>query len=250
MINYLNIFLLLLLINIYQSNNINDLYDLKAKNNTICDLKISTDNIIIFDKCILSNEWKLYYDKVTSQNALEVYENEKTKRRIFNFDYIIDNHKSQQDIIIQNITIKAYNNKKFINNINISISNKFPIFLKKGDNFDVIIEYENYNYLYINLIISVFLKDNINSKIVDLNFGYRKIVSNEFNTKINLSYFFLIIFFIIIIFLLRLRLLITDNQFIGYSINYSIIFYDYKIYILYYICFFYFISNYISKIIF
>ena len=219
MINYLNIFLLLLLINIYQSNNINDLYDLKAKNNTICDLKISTDNIVIFDKCILSNEWKLYYDKVTSQNALEVYENEKTKRRIFNFDYIIDNHKSQQDIIIQNITIKAYNNKKFINNINISISNKFPIFLKKGDNFDVIIEYENYNYLYVNLIISVFLKDNINSKIVDLNFGYRKIVSNEFNTKTNLSYFFLIIFFIIIIFLLRLRLLITDNQFIRIHID-------------------------------
>ena len=213
--NYLYIFLLFILIVNSLKTNDDDFLDLKNHNSSICDLIISTDNLIIFEKCILSNEWKLFYEKTTSQNVLEVYENKETKRRVFNFDYIIDNHKQQQDIVIQNISIKTYDNKKFLHNINISIpNNRFPIYLKKGDNFDVIVEYKKYNLLYVNFVFSVFINNNINSKIIDLSFGYKKIVSNEFKKKIDLSYFFLVIFFIIFIFLLRLKFLITDNKFI------------------------------------
>jgi hypothetical protein len=156
-------------------------------------LKISTDNLVIFEKCVLSDEWKLFYEKTTSQNVLEVYENKETKRRVFNFDYI-DSQKQQQDIIIQNITVQVYDNKDFIHNINISILNdNFPIYLKRGDNFDVIVEYENFDLLYVNLVFSVYFKNNINSKIIDLSFGYKKIISNEFIKKIDL--FFLGYFF-------------------------------------------------------
>ena len=143
--NYLYIFLLFILIVNSLSSNDNDFFDLKNHNSSICDLKISTDNLVIFEKCVLSDEWKLFYEKTTSQNVLEVYENKETKRRVFNFDYI-DSQKQQQDIIIQNITVQVYDNKDFIHNINISILNdNFPIYLKRGDNFDVIVEYENFD---------------------------------------------------------------------------------------------------------
>ena len=216
---YHYIFLLFIYIVNTKQTDDNDFLDLKLKNSSICDLKITTDKLVVFDKCILSDEWKLYYEKTTSQNVLEVYENKETTRRIFNFDYIIDIHKSQQDILIKNITIQTFYKKNFINNIDISISKKFPIFLKKGDNFDLIVEYENYDFLYVDLVLSIYLQNNINSKIVDLNFGYKKIISNEFKQKINLSYFFLIIFFIIFIFLIRQRFLISENQFIKIHID-------------------------------
>ena len=216
---YLYFFLLYIII--VKANQSDDYYflELKNKNSSICDLKISTDNLVIFDKCVLSREWKLFYEKTTSQNVLEVYENKETTRRIFNFDYTIDSHKSQQDIKIYNITIKAYDNKNYINSIDISNSNKFPITLKKGDNFDVIVEYDNYNLTYVNLVLSIFMNNNINSEIVDLNFGYKKIMSNDYNKRIDLSYLFLVIFFIIFIFLLRLKILIEDNQFIKIHID-------------------------------
>ena len=217
--NYLYIFLLFILIVNSLSSNDNDFFDLKNHNSSICDLKISTDNLVIFEKCVLSDEWKLFYEKTTSQNVLEVYENKETKRRVFNFDYI-DSQKQQQDIIIENITVQVYDHKDFIHNINISILNdNFPIYLKRGDNFDVIVEYENFDLLYVNLVFSVYFKNNINSKIIDLSFGYKKIISNEFIKKIDLSYFFLVIFFIIFIFLLRLKFLITDNKFIKIHID-------------------------------
>ena len=41
------------------------------------------------------------------------------------------------------------------------ITNTFPISLKKGDNFDVIIEYDNYDLAYVNLVISIFMINNI-----------------------------------------------------------------------------------------
>ena len=158
------------------------------------------------------------YEKSTSQNTLEVYENKKTTRRLFNFEYIIDNHKSQKDITFKEIIIKAFDNRHvFINNIN--ISSTFPLTLKKGDNFDIIVEYENYNLTYINLVLSIFMVNNIDSKVYDLNFGYRKIMSNDYNNKIDLSYLFLIIFFIIFVFLLRLKFLIEENQFIKVPID-------------------------------
>ena len=216
---YLSFFILFIII--IKSKQIEDIdfLDLKQKNNSICDLKISTDNLIILEKCILSDEWKLFLEKTTSQNALEVYELRETKRRIFNLDYIIDNHKTQQDIIIKNITVKAYYKNTYIKNINISIANKFPIFLKRGDNFDIIVEYFDYDLLYLDLIINVYMQNNLNGKIITLNFGYKKILSNEFNNKINLSYFFLIIFFILFIFLLRLKFLIEENHFIRIHID-------------------------------
>lgn len=210
-------FLCILFVRMKQSNDY-DFFELKSKNSSLCDLKITTDNLIIFDKCILSDEWKLGYEKSTSQNALEVYENKKTTRRLFNIEYVIDNHKSQKDINFKEIIIKAFDNRHFfINNIN--ISNTFPMTLKKGDNFDVIVEYENYNLTYINLVFSIFMVNNIDSKVYDLNFGYRKIMSNDYNNKIDLSYLFLIIFFIIFIFLLRLKFLIEENQFIQVHID-------------------------------
>ena len=210
-------FLFLLFVKMKQSDDYDFLY-LKNKNSSLCDLKITTDNLIIFDKCILSHEWKLSYEKSTSQNSLEVYENKKTTRRLFNIEYVIDNHKSQKDINFKEIIIKAFDNRHvYVNNIN--ISNTFPMTLKKGDNFDVIVEYENYNLTYINLVLSIFMVNNIDSKVYDLNFGYRKIISNDYNNKIDLSYLFLIIFFIIFIFLLRLKFLIEENQFIQVHID-------------------------------
>ena len=208
--------LILLIINTKQSDDYYFL-DLKSKNSSICDLRITTDNFIIFDKCELSQEWKLYYEKTTSQNALEVYENKETPIRVINFEYIIDNQKTQPDIKFTNIEIKSYFNKIYINNIN--ISNPFPLYLKKGDNFDVIIEYGNLNYTYINLVISIFMKNDLDSSITDLNFGYSKILFNEYYEKTDLSYLFLVIFFIIFIFLLRLKFLIEENQFIVIHID-------------------------------
>ena len=201
----------LLIINTKQSDDYYFL-NLKSKNSSICDLRITTDNFIVFDKCELSPEWKLFYEKTTSQNALEVYENKETPIRVFNFEYIIDSHKSQPDIKFTNIEIKSYFNKVFINDMN--ISNQFPLTLKKGDNFDVIIEYGQMNYTYINLVINIFIKNDLDSSIVELNFGYSKILFNEYDEKIDLSYLFLVIFFIIFIFLLRLKFLIEENQFI------------------------------------
>ena len=48
-----------------------------------------------------------------------------------------NNHKSQPDLKFTNIEIKSYFNKIYINDMN--ITNQFPLNLKKGDNFDVII---------------------------------------------------------------------------------------------------------------
>ena len=208
--------LILLIINSKQSDDYY-FFDLKSKNSSICDLRITTDNFIIFDKCELSQEWKLYYEKTTSQNALEVYENKETPMRVINFEYIIDNHKTQPDIKFTNIEIKSYFNKIYIDNIN--IYNPFPLYLKKGDNFDVIIEYGNLNYTYINLVISIFMKNDLDSSITELNFGYSKILFNEYYEKTDLSYLFLVIFFIIFIFLLRLKFLIEENQFIVIHID-------------------------------
>jgi len=210
-------FLYILFVKMKQSDDY-DFLGLKNKNSSLCDLKITTDSLIIFDKCILSHEWKLSYEKSTSQNALEVYENKETTRRLFNIEYVIDNHKFQKDINFKNIIIKAFDNKHaYLNNIN--ISNTFPMTLKKGDNFDIIVEYHNYNLTYINLVLSIFMVNNIDSKVYDLNFGYRKIISNDFNNKIDLSYLFLIIFFIIFVFLLRLKFLVEENQFIQVHID-------------------------------
>ena len=206
----------ILLINTYQSSDYYFL-DLKSKNSSICDLRITTDKFIIFDKCELSPEWKLYLEKTTSQNSLEVYENKETPIRVINIEYLIDNHKTQPDIKFTNIEIKSYFDKIYINNLN--ISNQFPISLKKGDNFDVIIEYANMNYTYINLVINIFMINDLDSSIVDLNFGYSKILFNEYNEKIDLSYIFLVLFFIIFIFLLRLKFLIEENQFIVIHID-------------------------------
>ena len=206
----------ILRINTYQSSDYYFL-DLKSKNSSICDLRITTDKFIIFDKCELSPEWKLYLEKTTSQNSLEVYENKETPIRVINIEYLIDNHKTQPDIKFTNIEIKSYFDKIYINNLN--ISNQFPISLKKGDNFDVIIEYANMNYTYINLVINIFMINDLDSSIVDLNFGYSKILFNEYNEKIDLSYIFLVLFFIIFIFLLRLKFLIEENQFIVIHID-------------------------------
>ena len=206
----------ILIINTYQSSDYYFL-DLKSKNSSICDLRITTDKFIIFDKCELSPEWKLYLEKTTSQNSLEVYENKETPIRVINIEYLIDNHKTQPDIKFTNIEIKFYFDKIYINNLN--ISNQFPISLKKGDNFDVIIEYANMNYTYINLVINIFMINDLDSSIVDLNFGYSKILFNEYNEKIDLSYIFLVLFFIIFIFLLRLKFLIEENQFIVIHID-------------------------------
>ena len=206
----------ILIINTYQSSDYYFL-DLKSKNSSICDLRIATDKFIIFDKCELSPEWKLYLEKTTSQNSLEVYENKETPIRVINIEYLIDNHKTQPDIKFTNIEIKSYFDKIYINNLN--ISNQFPISLKKGDNFDVIIEYASMNYTYINLVINIFMINDLDSSIVDLNFGYSKILFNEYNEKIDLSYIFLVLFFIIFIFLLRLKFLIEENQFIVIHID-------------------------------
>ena len=207
---YLSLFCILLII----TRQSDDEYflSLKSKNSSICDLKITTDNFVIFSKCELSEEWKLYYEKTTSQNSLDVYENKETPIRVINFEYIMDNSKSQPDIKITNIEIKSFFNEIFIKNMN--ISNQFPILLKKGDNFDVIIEYGNMNYTYINLVINIFMKSDIDSTLAELNFGYSKILFNEYYQKLNLSYLFLVIFFIFFIFLLRLKFLIEENQFI------------------------------------
>ena len=214
---YFNLCLLnILIINTYQSSDYYFL-DLKSKNSSICDLRITTDKFIIFDKCELSPEWKLYLEKTTSQNSLEVYENKETPIRVINIEYLIDNHKTQPDIKFTNIEIKSYFDKIYINNLN--ISNQFPISLKKGDNFDVIIEYANMNYTYINLVINIFMINDLDSSIVDLNFGYSKILFNEYNEKIDLSYIFLVLFFIFFIFLLRLKFLIEENQFIVIHID-------------------------------
>lgn len=191
--------------------------DLKSKNSSICDLRITTDKFIIFEKCELSPEWKLYLEKTTSQNSLEVYEDKETPIRVINIEYLIDNHKSQPDIKFTNIEIKAYFDKIFINKIN--ITNEFPMNLKRGDNFDIIIEYGNMNYTYINLVIDIFMKNDLDSSLIDLNLGYSKILFNEYNEKIDLSYVFLVLFFIICIFLLRLKFLIEENQFIVIHID-------------------------------
>ena len=61
--------------------------------------------------------------------------------------------------------------------------------------------------------------NNINSKNIELNFGYRKIVSDEFINKIDLSYLFLTIFFIIFVFLIRIKFLVEENQFIKIHID-------------------------------
>ena len=53
-------------------------------------------------------------------------------------------------------------------------TNTFPKSLKKGDSFDVIIEYDNYNLTYVNLVISIFMVNNIESKVIDLNLVIEK----------------------------------------------------------------------------
>ena len=91
-----------------RQSNENDFIILKNKNSSICDLKITTDNLVIFDKCILSDEWNINFEKTLSQNSLEVYEKRETTRRVFNIEYAIDSHKSQQGIKFNNIML---NNK-------------------------------------------------------------------------------------------------------------------------------------------
>ena len=214
---YFNLCLLnILIINTYQSSDYYFL-ELKSKNSSICDLRITTDKFTIFDNCELSSEWKLYLERTSSQNSLEVYEKKETPIRVINIEYLIDSHKSQPDINFTNIKIETYFETNFIDYIN--ISNQFPISLKKGDNFDIIIEYAAMNYTYINLVINIFMKNDLDSSIVDLNFGYNKILFNEYNQKIDLSYLFLVLFFIIFIFLLRLKFLIEENQFIVIHID-------------------------------
>ena len=63
------------------------------------------------------------------------------------------------------------------------------------------------------------MKNDLDSSLIDLNFGYSKILFNEYNEKIDLSYVFLVLFFIICIFLLRLKFLIEENQFIVIHID-------------------------------
>ena len=184
--------LILLIINSKQSDDYY-FFDLKSKNSSICDLRITTDNFIIFDKCELSQEWKLYYEKTTSQNALEVYENKETPIRVINFEYIIDNHKTQPDIKFTNIEIKSYFNKIYIDNIN--ISNPFPLYLKKGDNFDVIIEYGNLNYTYINLVISIFMKNDLDSSITEVKYYLMNITKKLIYLIYFLLFFLLFLFF-------------------------------------------------------
>ena len=214
---YLYLYLInILIINTQQSDGYYFSY-LKTKNSSICDLRITTDKFIIFDNCELSYEWKLYYEKSSSQNALEIYEKKETPIRVINFEYIIDNHKNQPDIKFTNIEIQTFYNNLYINNIN--ISNEFPLYLKKGDNFDVIIEYESWNYTYIDLVINIFMQNDVDEGIAELNFGYNKILLNEYYEKIDLSYLFLVIFFIIFIFLLQLKFLIEENQFIVIHID-------------------------------
>ena len=191
--------------------------DLKSKNSSICDLRITTDKFIIFEKCELSPEWKLYLEKTTSQNSLEVYEDKETPIRVINIEYLIDNHKSQPDIKFTNIEIKEYLYKIFINKIN--ITNEFPMNLKRGDNFDIIIEYGNMNYTYINLVIDIFMKNDLDSSLIELKLSYSNILFKKKKKKIDLSYLFLVLFFIICIFLLRLKFLIEENQFIVIHID-------------------------------
>ena len=214
--NFIIFNFVILYIKSYQYNEY-DFLNLKETNSTICDLRISTENLIIFDKCILSEEWKLILEKTTSQNALQVYETETTSRRVFNIEYIIDPHKTQKDIKFNNITIDVFEKGNYLNNI--KITNTFPLILRKGDNFDVIVEYKNYNLTFIDIVISIFMINNINSKNIELNFGYRKIVSDEFINKIDLSYLFLTIFFIIFVFLIRIKFLVEENQFIKIHID-------------------------------
>ena len=97
----LSFYLFLLFIKSNQSDDF-DFSILKAKNSSLCDLKITTEKIIIFEKCILSDEWKLHYEKASSKNALNVYENKEVTRRVFNIEYVIDIHKSQKDIKFNN----------------------------------------------------------------------------------------------------------------------------------------------------
>ena len=216
----LNLFQLFFFISLFINSTQYDEYefiDLKNKNSTICDLRITTDNLVIFDKCILSEEWKLFYKKTTSESALQVYEKVSSIRRVFNIEYITDIYKNQKDMKFKKISIDVYENKNYLNDI--KISNKFPYILKKGDNFDIIIEYNNYNLTYVDIVISVFIVNNINSKYVELNFGYRKIVTNEFIQKIDLSYLFLTMFFLVFIFLVRKKYLIEENEFIRIHIE-------------------------------
>ena len=210
------IFIFLLFIKTNQSNEY-DFSDLKNNNSSICDLKISTDNLVIFDKCILSPEWKLIYEKTSSQNVIQVYENKETNRRVFNIEYVIDTHKNQKDIKFNNILIDVFDKKNYLTNIN--ITNKFPLTLKKGDNFDVIVEYKDYNITYVDIVISIIMDSNIGSKNCTLNFGYKKIVTDEFIQKIDLSYLFLTIIFIVFVFLLRLKFLVDETQFIKIHID-------------------------------
>ena len=109
---------------------------------------------------------------------------------------MIGSHKSHQDIKFNNITVKVLDKDKFM--YNIYITNTFLKSLKKGDNFNVIIEYDNYNLIYVDLVISIYMINNIDSKVIDINFGYRKIFTNEFIKKVVLSYLFLILIFIIV----------------------------------------------------
>ena len=210
------IIIFLLFIKTNQSSDY-DFLDLKNNNSSICDLKISTDNLVIFDKCILSPEWKLILEKTSSQNAIQVYENKETSRRVFNIEYVMDTHKSQKDIKFNNILIDVFDKKNYLNNIN--ITNKFPLTLKKGDNFDVIAEYKDYNITYVDIVISINMDSNIGSKNCTLNFGYKKIVTDEFIQKIDLSYLFLTIIFIVFVFLLRLKFLVDETQFIKIHID-------------------------------
>ena len=213
---FLYIFLLLLFIKSYESDEYDFLY-LKNNNSSICDLKITTENLVIFDRCCLSEEWKIIYEKTTSQNALHVYERVRTTRRVFNIEYVIDSHKNQKDIKFNNITIDTFDKKFYLDSI--KISNQFPLTLRKGDNFDIIVEYKDYNLTYVDIVISILMINNIDSKNIELNFGYRKIVTYEFIQKIDLSYLFLIIFFIIYVFLVRLKFLVEENQFIKIHID-------------------------------
>ena len=196
-----------------------DIYlNLIKQNSSLCDLKISTNGIIIFDKCKLSTEWKIDFFSTDSKTPLLVYETSKTPRRTFNFDYVTDAHKIQPDIKFLNVSINAITNDNLYSN-EVAIFNFFPTILKKGDNFDVIVDYEKYNSTYRNIILSIFMQSDLDSHIIQLDIKYIKIVNIAFNFKNDFSYLVLVISYIIFMFLTKQKYLVDEKHFVQINIE-------------------------------
>ena len=219
---YIFFFYHIFLHNLTTSANIIDFDDIYLnlinKNSSLCDLKISTNGIVIFDKCTLSTEWKINFFSTDSKTTLLIYETPKTPRRTFNFDYVTDAHKIQPDIKFLNISINAITNDNLYKN-EINIFNIFPTILKKGDNFDVIVDYEKYNSTYRNIILSVFMQNDLDSSIIQLDIKYIKIVNNTFNLKNDFSYLVLIICYIIFMYLTKQKFLVDEKHFVQINIQ-------------------------------